>query len=113
MSFLDIPTHPRGRPFTLEEKIFIVTLKQYFDRNRPESVPKDSSAQMTADALGIGLATVNRIMASYQKDPQNLSVPPKPKGCPEYAIDASHQEKFVPTSGRQTQKAGTLQLRRS
>ena len=59
-------SHPRGRPFTPEEKNFIVTLKQYFDRNRPESGPKDSSVQMTADALGIGLATVNRIMASYQ-----------------------------------------------
>lgn len=85
--------HPRGKPFTTEEKNFIVTLKQYFDRNKTESGPKDSSVQKTADALGIGLATVNRVMASYQKDPQSLNVPPKPKGCPKYAIDASHQEK--------------------
>ncbi len=85
--------HARGKPFIPEEKKFIVQLKQYFDRNKPESGPKDSSVQMTADALGIGLATVNRVMASFQKDPQSLNDAPKPKGCPEYAVSASYQEK--------------------
>lgn len=84
--------HPRGKPFTPEEKNFIVVLKQYFDRNKPEMGPKDSSMQMTADALGIGLATVNRVMASYQKDPQSLYLPPKPKAGREHAIDVSYQE---------------------
>jgi hypothetical protein len=43
--------HPRGKPFTTEEKNFIVKLKRYFDRNKTESGPKDSSVQKTADAL--------------------------------------------------------------
>jgi transposase len=85
-------SHAQGKPFTPEEKKFIVLFKQYFDRNRPESGPKDSSAQMVADALGIGLATVNRIMASYHKDPNSLNAPPKIKGCPGYAISSSYQE---------------------
>lgn len=85
-------SHAQGKPFTPEEKKFMVLLKQYFDRNQPQSGPKDSSAQMTADALGIGLATVNRVMASYQKDPNSLDAPPKMKGSPEYVISNSYQE---------------------
>jgi transposase len=85
-------SHAQGKPFTPEEKKIIVLLKQYFDRNRPESGPKDSSAQMIADALGIGLASVNRVMASYNKDPDSLNALPKAKGCPKYAISGSYQE---------------------
>jgi len=85
-------SHPRGKSFTPEEKKFIVSVKQYFDRNKSNFSCNELSVQMTADALGIGVATVNRIMASYQKDPQSLIAPPKPKGCPEYAINSSHQE---------------------
>ena len=47
---------------------------------------------MVADAIGIGLATVNRIMASYNKDPKSLDELPQPRGRPEYAVDASQQE---------------------
>lgn len=86
-------THPQGRPFTPEEKRFIVSVKHYFDRNRPESSIRDSSAQMTADSLGIGIATVHRVMASYNKDPENLDTPPKPRGCPEYSIGDFYQER--------------------
>src|SRR5271156_4051810 len=57
--------HPQGRPFTPEERKFIVSIKQYFDRNKQASEARDSSAQRTADALGIGIATVHRVMASY------------------------------------------------
>src|SRR5271156_621038 len=84
--------HPQGRPFTPEERKFIVSIKQYFDRNKQASEARDSSAQRTADALGIGIATVHRVMASYHKDPENLDAPPKPRGCPEYAIGAFYQE---------------------
>jgi transposase len=84
--------HPKGKPFTPEEKKFIVSLKLYFDRNRPESIIRDSSAQMTADALGIGVATVHRVFASYNKDPTSLDSPPKPKGCPQYSIGTFYQE---------------------
>jgi transposase len=82
----------QGKPFTPEEKKFIVLLKKYFDRNRPQSGPKDSSVQMTADALRIGLASVNRIVASYQKNPDNLNALPKNRGRPEYVVSDSYQE---------------------
>jgi len=90
--FGDPMTHPQGSPFTPEEKKFIVSVKEYFDRNRSESNIRDSSAQETADALGIGIATVHRVMASYHKDPSNLDAPSKPRGCPEYSIGAFYQE---------------------
>lgn len=46
---------------------------------------------MTADALGIGLATVNRVMANYRKAPDSINAPPI-RGCPTYSVDISHQE---------------------
>ncbi len=52
----------------------------------------DSSTQMVADAFGIGLATVDRVMASYRRDPDSLDVSILPKGRPEYAVDSSYQE---------------------
>lgn len=81
-----------GRPLCPEEKMFIVLLKEYFDRNKIQLTVRDSSAQMVADALGIGLATVDRVMANYRKDPNNFHAPTPPKGRPEYAIDSSCQE---------------------
>lgn len=47
---------------------------------------------MTADALSLGLATVNRVMASYHKDPNSINNPPQIRGRPVHAVDASHQE---------------------
>jgi transposase len=47
---------------------------------------------MTSDALGIGLATVNRVMASYHKDPDSINAPAQLRGRPTYSVDMSHQE---------------------
>lgn len=47
---------------------------------------------MTADALGLGLATVNRVMANYHRDPDSVNARPQSRGRPAYAIDISHQE---------------------
>jgi transposase len=82
----------QGKPLSPDVKECIVLLKQYFDRNRPTVGPKDLSAQMVADALNVGLATVNRVMASYNKDPNSLNALPKIRGRPDYAVDASLQE---------------------
>jgi transposase len=82
----------QGKPLSPDVKQCIVLLKQYFDRNRPTVGPKDLSAQMVADALNVGLATVNRVMASYNKDPKSLNALPKIRGRPDYAVDASLQE---------------------
>jgi hypothetical protein len=50
----------RGKPLSSYEKQIVVSAKQYFDRNKSEFGSLDSAAQMTADALGIGLETVNK-----------------------------------------------------
>jgi transposase len=81
-----------GRPLCPEERRCIVLLKEYFDRNKTMLEVRDSSAQMVADALGIGLATVDRVMANYRKDPNSIYASIPPKGRPEYALDSSLQE---------------------
>lgn len=85
-------SYTKGRPLCPEEKKLLVSVKHYFDRNKLEFGSSESSAQMTADALGIGLATVNRVMVSYHKDPDSITVSPQLRGRPIYSIDMSHQE---------------------
>lgn len=80
----------RGKPLTPEMKQLTVSVKRYFDRNKFE--PAESSVRRAADALGIGLATVKRIMADYNRDPVLLDKPTKPRGRPIYAVNASYQE---------------------
>jgi transposase len=84
--------HIKGKPLSPEEKQLVVSATQYFDRNRSEFGSLDSAAQMTADALGIGLATVNRVMASYRKDPDSIKNLPQLRGRPSYSVDVTHQE---------------------
>ena len=50
--------------------------------------------QMAADALGVGLSTVNRVMASYHKDPDSINAPPQARGRPLYSIDALIKKLF-------------------
>ncbi len=85
-------SYTKGRPLCPEEKKLLVSVKHYFDRNKSEFGSSESSAQMTADALGIGLATVNRVMANYRKDPDSMNAPPQLRGRPTYSVDISHQE---------------------
>jgi len=84
--------HKNGKPLTPSEKRFIVSTKQYFDRNRPDFDVRDSAAQMAADALGVGLASINRVMADYNKNPDSINTPPLPLGRPKYAVSESHEE---------------------
>lgn len=84
--------HSRGKPLTTSEKRAIVSIKQYFDRNRECFDVRDSAAQMTADALGIGLASVNRVMANYKKDPGSINAESLPRGRPKYAVSSSCEE---------------------
>ncbi len=84
--------YTKGKPFSSEGKRLLVSVKQYFDRNKSEFGANESAGQMTADALGVGLATVNRVMASYRKDPDSINVPPQIRGRPTYSVDVSNQE---------------------
>ena len=80
----------RGKPLTPEIKKLTVSVKQYFDQIKIK--PKEPSVKRTADALGIGMATVKRIMASYNRDPDLLNEQTKMRGRPVHAVSASHQE---------------------
>ena len=67
---------------------------------------------MTADALGIGLATVNRVVAAFNKDPKSIELPKNPRGRPKFSVNESHQES-VRSYIRQADKEGsyiTLEL---
>jgi transposase len=82
----------KGKALLPEEKKHVVLLRNYFERNLNEFGTGDSSSQRVADALEIGLATVNRIMADYNKDPDSVNKDAPYKGRPAHAIDASSQE---------------------
>jgi len=85
-------TNTKGKPLYPEEKQLLISVKHYFDRNKEEFGARESAAQMTSDALEIGLATVNRVMAAYRKNPNSIKTPPQIRGHPSYSIDISHQE---------------------
>jgi len=82
----------RGKPLEPGEKRAIVCVKNYFDRNKKELGLTESSVQLAADALEVGVSTVNRVMADFRRDPLLLDKVPEPKGRPEYSIDSSHEE---------------------
>lgn len=80
----------RGKPLTPETKKLVVSVKQYFDKNKFK--PMEASTKRTADSLGFGVATVKRIMAEYNRDPKLLDEPIKMRGRPVHSVDASNQE---------------------
>ena len=82
----------RGKPLEPGEKRAIVSVKGYFDRNKKGFGLTESSVQLTADALEIGVSTVKRVLANYRRDPSLLDKPPEPKGRPHYAVDCSYEE---------------------
>ncbi|MCJ7600546.1 MAG: transposase [Desulfobulbaceae bacterium] len=96
-------TSIRGKPLTPEAKKIMVSVKQYFDRNKFQ--PSEPSTKRTADALGIGQATVKRVMADYSLDPSLLDEPAKIRGRPAHAVSTSHQES-VRTFIRSANKKG-------
>ncbi len=79
----------RGKPLTPETKKLVVSVKQYFDQNKFELI--EPSTKRTADALSIGVATVKRVMADYNRNPDLLDEPAKMRGRPAHAVSASHQ----------------------
>jgi len=80
----------RGKRLTPEAKKLAVSVKHYFDKTEVE--PYEPSVNRTADALGIGVATVKRIMADYNRDPNLLDEPAKKRGRPVHAVNISHLE---------------------
>ena len=83
----------RGKALTPEEKKLVVCIKKYFDQCKHKMNAKEPSVQRTAAAVCVGVATVKRIMADYNKNPDLLEHPSTVRGRRPYAIDASCQEK--------------------
>jgi transposase len=83
----------QGKEFTQDMKQLVINLKEFNDLERRQKNFKAVWAiEQTAKGLGIGDATVRRIMAEYNKNKQ--SVPDsltKTRGKPEYAIPQSLQ----------------------
>ena len=63
----------QGRPLSPEFKRAIVLVKDYFDRTKGDLREQEgSSTERTAHALGVGLATVKRVMADAKRSPAGL-----------------------------------------
>ena len=83
----------KGKPLTPEVKKLVVSVKKYFDRSKLEKKWQDNpSTKQTADALGIGEASVKRIMADYNRNPDWLDEPRKIRGHRCHSISTSYQE---------------------
>ena len=82
----------RGKALTPEERKLVVSIKKYFDQCKHKVDVKEPSVQKTADAICVGVATVKRIMADYNRNPKLLEQPPNIRGRRPYAIDVSYQE---------------------
>ncbi len=81
-----------GRPLTPEYKKAIVCVKKYFDRTKSDIEEQSGSGvEKTAHALDVGVATVKRIMADYNRNPELLNTEPARRGHPPRVIADSLQ----------------------
>lgn len=63
----------QGSPLTPEFKRAIVLLKDYVDRTQDDVREQDyASAERAVHALGVGIATVKRVMADFHRSPEVL-----------------------------------------
>lgn len=62
-----------GKPVSLEMKKAVIVLKEYFDRTKNDHAEhNESSVQRVANAFDLGIATVRRVMADYNRSPDFL-----------------------------------------
>lgn len=82
----------QGKPLSAKEKETIVLLKQYFDRIRDDPQEQaSSSVQRVVNALGIGVATVKRVMADYNREVDFAGQEEIHRGRPPRALSESMQ----------------------
>ena len=82
----------QGKPLSPEYKKAVVAVKGYFDRTKKDADEKQlNSIERTAHALEIGVATVNRIMAEYNKNPSSIEIDQFQRGHPPRIITESLQ----------------------
>ena len=82
----------QGKSLSPDYKQAIVSLKKYFDRIKNDSAENAiSPIQKTSHALDVGLATVNRVMAEYNRDPASIEIDQFQRGKPPYIMADSLQ----------------------
>ena len=82
----------QGSPLSPEYKKAIVSVKKYFDRTRNDLQEQNCiSVERTANALGVGEATVRRVIAAYNQDPDSLEKISFHRGHPSRIIPDSLQ----------------------
>lgn len=82
----------QGSPLTPEYKKAIVCVKKYFDRTRDDLEEQNcNSIEKTSNALGVGMATVKRVMAGYNRNPDLLDSEILNRGHPPRIIEDSLQ----------------------
>lgn len=81
----------QGKEFSPEMKQLVINLKDFNDIERERQGYKAIWAiEQTAKGLGIGEATLRRIMAEYNKNSQTIPTsPPKQRGKPEYTVPSN------------------------
>jgi hypothetical protein len=73
----------QGSPLTPEYKRAIVCVKKYFDRTKGDLEEQErDSVERTANALEVGMATVKRVMADYNRNPDLLDEESLRRGHP-------------------------------
>ena len=82
-----------GKEFTPEMVEFVVSLKQHFDLERKtgKTVSTRNPTARTAAGLGIGQATVKRIMARYNDGGKTMSASSKLRGRPSFVVSHNLQ----------------------
>ncbi len=107
----------QGKDFTSEMKHLVVNLKLFFDNERKKhrEVSTRNPSDRTAKGLGIGEATVKRIMAEYNKHGQTIPAEPmRERGKPEYAAAENLQpviRQYVRSKNLLGQRVGIEKLR--
>ncbi len=82
----------QGKPISPDCKKAVVTLKEYFDRTKNDFSEKQlNSVAKTSHALKVGTATIHRIMAEYNKDPNSIETDQFNRGKPPYIMSESLQ----------------------
>lgn len=82
----------QGKAFTPTEKETIVALKKYFDRTKDDVREQASSSiQRVVNALGVGTATVKRVMADHNKGIPFTKQEKTHKGRPPRSLSDSMQ----------------------
>jgi len=95
-----------GSPLTSEYKKTIVCVKKYFDRTKTDIEEQNSSCvEKTAHALDVGVATVKRVMADYNRNPALLDIESVQRGHPPRVITDSLQS-FTRDYIRQANREG-------